>query len=148
MQYQLWQSLDRAAERDSDHPAFRCAGVDLSYGGLIERADRLAGLLRERGVRRHDRVGLFMPKSLETAVSIYGILRAGAAYVPIDPAAPPERIAFLLRDCGIRHLLTRPEMKRSLLRLSALEPTLDTVIGFDKPDVLPWTTLSWTDAAA
>ena len=91
MTYLLPQLLDRAAERDSDRDAYRVPRRGLSYGELLARANRLAHALRAEGVRRGDRVGIFMPRDLESAVAVYGILRAGAAFVPIDPHVPPAQ---------------------------------------------------------
>jgi amino acid adenylation domain-containing protein len=98
------------------HPA-RTAIVDgsrtVSYAELEAAANRLAALLRETGVGRGDRVGLYLEKSLESLVGIFGILRAGAAYVPLDPAAPVPRLAGIARDAGIRCLLTAGERAES-----------------------------------
>jgi amino acid adenylation domain-containing protein len=81
----------------------------LTYAELDERSSRLARFLADLGVERSDRVGLFLEKSLESLVGIYGTLKAGAAYVPLDPTAPSARIAYMVRDCGIRLLLTGME---------------------------------------
>ncbi len=63
----------------------RFSGKSLSYAELESRTNSLARLLIEQGVRRGDRVGIFMNKGLESAVAIYGIMKAGAAYVPLGP---------------------------------------------------------------
>ena len=89
MGFLLHHSIAEAAERNPDHEAFRFEGRCLSYGELVERSRRMAHHLVELGVEPHDRVGLYLTKSLELPVALYGILTAGAAYVPIDPTAPP-----------------------------------------------------------
>ena len=92
--YLLHDWLRRSADLRPDAPAVRADGVELSYGELDGGADRVAATLAELGVRPGDRVGLSLPKSVEAVASIYGILRAGAAYVPIDPRSPrPARPA-------------------------------------------------------
>ncbi len=91
-------------------------GTSLTYAELDATANRLAGLLAAEGVRRGDRVGLFLEKSPEAVVAIYAILKAGATYVPLDEQAPPARLAFIMRDAGIRCLVT------SVARGSGLEP--------------------------
>jgi amino acid adenylation domain-containing protein len=106
MNYLLPHAVDRAADRAPDHEAVRCAGQALSYGDLARRSNGLARILVDEGVRRGDRIGIFTTKSVDVAVAMHGIMKAGAAYVPIDPFAPPARVAFLLRDCGITHLVT------------------------------------------
>ena len=116
---------------------------ELSYGELAVASRKLAGLLRERGVRRGDRVGIYQNKRLETAVALYGIMMAGAAYVPLDPAAPPSRTAFVLRDCGIRHVITQDNKVDTLAAMVADGMMLDSLIGPGKPgdDSVP--TFSW-----
>ena len=88
MLYVLPHAVDRAAARTPDREAIRYAGESLTYAALAERSDRLAGLLRAQGVRRGDRVGVHAGKGLAAALGLYGIMKAGAAYVPLDPSSP------------------------------------------------------------
>jgi amino acid adenylation domain-containing protein len=106
MLYLLPQTVDRAAGRFPDKEAVRCGGQSLTYVELAQRSDSLARTLRSQGLDRGDRVGIFMNKSVASAVALYGIMKAGGAYVPLDPFAPVSRVAFVIRDCGIRHLVT------------------------------------------
>lgn len=106
MGFLLHHSVDESAQRRPDHEAFRFDGSALTYQGLAEASDRLARFLVENGARPHDRIGIYMNKSLRLPVALYGILKAGAAYVPIDPGAPVARVRFILKDCGIRTLIT------------------------------------------
>jgi amino acid adenylation domain-containing protein len=78
----------------------------VTYGELAKRASRVARRLRARGVTRHMRIGLCAERSVELIVGILGVLEAGAAYVPLDPAYPAARLAFMARDTGIRLVLT------------------------------------------
>lgn len=103
----LSELLEQAA---SLHPA-RIAveeesGRALDYAGLDRAADRVAARLARWGVGREDRVGLYLPKSVESVAAIHGILRSGAAYVPVDPAAPPLRCAAILADAHVRAVVT------------------------------------------
>ncbi len=77
-----------------------------SYGELAARAGRLAGRLARLGVRRGDRVGLLFERSAEMVVAIVAVLRAGAAYVPLDPDYPEERLRFALEDSGVPVVVT------------------------------------------
>ena len=129
MGFLLHHSIDDSAERDGGHPSFRFEGRALSYGELAERSDRLAHLLIESGVRAHDRVGIYMNKCLELPVALYGILKAGAAYVPINPSAPQARVRFILEDCGIRHLVTNGTRAKQTHRIVTETPTVRCVIG-------------------
>src|SRR4030095_4167250 len=106
MNHLLFQAVDRAADRGPDHDAIRYSGTGLTYASLARRSNGLARLLIAQRVRRGDRVGIFMNKSVDAAVAIYGIMKAGGAYVPLDPLAPSSRIAFVIRNCGIRHLIS------------------------------------------
>ena len=78
----------------------------LTYEQLDALSNKVASVLRERGVRRGDRVGIYVHKSFASIVGVYGILKAGGVYVPLDPNAPAKRLAYITRDCGISVLLT------------------------------------------
>jgi amino acid adenylation domain-containing protein len=78
------------------------SGRTLTYAGLARAADRLATRLGRWGVGRGDRVGLFLPKGLEAVAAVHGVLRSGAAYVPVDPTAPAVRGAGILADAGVK----------------------------------------------
>ncbi len=81
----------------------------VTYAGLEATANRVARLLGAHGVRHGDRVGLYLEKGLEALIGIYGILKAGATYVPLDPAAPPPRLGPIALDAGLRCLITSKE---------------------------------------
>ncbi|MEU8381196.1 amino acid adenylation domain-containing protein, partial [Streptosporangium sp. NPDC048865] len=94
------------ADADPDRPAVGCGDTVMSYGELAERSDRLAWFLRGAGVARGDVVGLCLGRSAEMVVAVLGVLKAGAAYVPLDPALPAGRAGFMLADCGASIVLT------------------------------------------
>jgi amino acid adenylation domain-containing protein len=77
-------------------------GRQLTYAALDEQADRIAGFLRARGVVQGDRVGVVVRKSEAAIVALFGIMKAGAAYVPADYTSPAERIARILTDCRVK----------------------------------------------
>ena len=93
-----------------DAVAVAFEGVTLSYRELDRRANRLAHHLRSLGVGSERPVGLWMERSIEMIVAILGILKAGGAYAPFDLMAPPDRVAFMLRDARIDVLLTQERM--------------------------------------
>ncbi len=92
--------------RAPDASAVTFAGETLSYGELNRRANRLARRLVEEGVGVGSLVGVSMKRSLELAVGLLAILKAGAAYVPLDPRLPRERLLFLLSDASLHVVLT------------------------------------------
>jgi amino acid adenylation domain-containing protein len=106
MIYLLPHAIDQSAEKYPDHQAFRCNAQGVTYEELSRRTNNLARVLIEQGVQKGDRIGIFLNKSLESAVAIYGIMKAGAAYVPLDPLAPVSRLKLVVEDCGIRHLIS------------------------------------------
>ncbi len=87
-------------------------GSQVTYGALADRARALSGALRRQGVGPGDRVGLCFERSVELLVAILGVARLGAAYVPLDPANPAARLAYIIEDTGLRLILlgtgTRP----------------------------------------
>jgi len=107
----LHQLIEQQARRTPDQVAVVFEQQRLTYSELNRRADQLARHLRTLNVGPETLVGLFVERSLEMVVGILGVLKAGAAYVPIDAANPQERIAFVLTDANVTVLLTQ----RSLL---------------------------------
>jgi amino acid adenylation domain-containing protein len=89
---------DRIAVEETD-------GGAITYHELNQLSDRLRDSLTNLGVRPGDRVGIYMRKSIDALASIFGILKAGAAYVPVDPGAPPARNAYILSDCTVKAVL-------------------------------------------
>ncbi|MCY1072946.1 non-ribosomal peptide synthetase [Archangium lansingense] len=87
--------------------ALRHESHSLTYAELDARANQLAHVLRRRGVGLGAHVGLLLERSVEALVGFLGVLKAGAAYVPLDPEYPRERLEAMLDDCGARLLLTR-----------------------------------------
>jgi amino acid adenylation domain-containing protein len=110
----LTQLLIRSAERYPERPAVWARGRSLTYAELEERSNQLAHLLRDRGLAKGDRVGLFFPKSVESVATMFGVLKAGGVYVALDPGAPAERIEYIIQNCGIRALVTTGDKLKTL----------------------------------
>jgi amino acid adenylation domain-containing protein len=104
-----------AAERHPNRPAIRDEREELSYGELDALADRTARALAESGVRRGDRVAIWLNKSARAVAAMQGVLRLSAAYVPVDPMSPPTRAATIMRDCRIAALVAPGDRARSVL---------------------------------
>ena len=103
-----------AAERGGDALAVAMDGATLDYGTLEQRSNQFARSLVAHGVRRGDRVGLWLPKSPDAIVALYGVMKAGAAYVPVDPTAPAPRLAYIARDCQVAALVTTSDRATAL----------------------------------
>jgi L-proline---[L-prolyl-carrier protein] ligase len=129
----LDQLVARAAQAHGDRDAVAMEGHTLSWGALDALANQVARALDMLGVRAGDRVGLWLPKSPEAVAALYGIMRAGAAYVPVDPGAPPARLAWIARDCQLAALVTRgdrvAEVDRALDGLPSLRGTILTDVA-------------------
>ena len=102
----LHEWFEAAVRQHPTRPALLGPTDALSYRELEERANELAAYLRATGVKAGDFVGLFIAKSAELYVAMLAVLKAGAAYVPLDLSFPAERVAFILGDCRARLLLT------------------------------------------
>jgi amino acid adenylation domain-containing protein len=144
----LTNAITAGAERSPDKEAVRFSGKGLSYAELEDCTNRLARTMIDQGVSRGDRVGIFMNKNLESAVAIYGIMKAGAAYVPLDPFAPVARVAYVIQDCGIRHLLTKEAKADQVGEILGLQTSLQCLIGLPGVDQPSVRCLSWDEAYA
>jgi len=92
---------DSARRRPDQVAVVAPSGAEIRYAELDRLSDRVRDRLVADGVRPGDRVGLFLHKSIDGVAAIFGILKAGAAYVPVDASAPPARGAYILHDCGV-----------------------------------------------
>ncbi|MES2078618.1 MAG: non-ribosomal peptide synthase/polyketide synthase, partial [Pseudomonadota bacterium] len=115
----IHQLFSQQASQRPEAPALTFAGVTLSYAQLDERANRLAWMLRERGVGPQVRVGLALPRSLEMVIGLLAILKAGGAYVPLDPEYPLDRLHYMIEDSDIGLLLSDAALFEALGELPA-----------------------------
>nr|WP_241265818.1 non-ribosomal peptide synthetase [Streptomyces boncukensis] len=98
--------FEERAAGTPDAVALACGAGTLTYRELDTRANRLAHVLTGRGVGRESVVGVALPRSAELVVALLAVLKAGGAYLPVDPDYPAERLEFMLRDAGPALLLT------------------------------------------
>jgi amino acid adenylation domain-containing protein len=121
--------LDRAFENrvnaSPDATALLFAGREWSYRQLNDQANRLADRLIKKGISPGSLVGIFLERSTQMVVALLGVLKAGAAYVPLDPAYPSERLRFLIEDASLSSVVTHPSI------LSQLPSNAQNIVAFD-----------------
>ncbi len=117
------------AARTPDAIALVCGSERLTYQQLNQRANQLAHYLRRLGVGPEQRVGICLPRTAEMLIAVLATLKAGAAYVPLDPVYPAARLAFTLEDARAVLLLTNDELVGSLPETSARKLSLDSERG-------------------
>jgi amino acid adenylation domain-containing protein len=106
--------VSASASRVPERPAIVQDDHTLTYAELESASNRFAHSLHTHGVRRGDRVALWLPKSPEAVIALYGTMKAGAAYVPVDPSAPAARLAYIARDCEVAGLVTLADRAAAL----------------------------------
>src|SRR5215467_6260129 len=114
MAYVLHQLLTESADRRPDAEAVRLLDQALSYGELEKLSNQLAHALIEIGVVPSDRIGIYLHKSPAAIASIFGILKTGACYVPVDANVPDQRLLEITRQCGFRVLITSSSLYAKL----------------------------------
>jgi amino acid adenylation domain-containing protein len=119
------QRFEAQVRRTPDAIAVVAGGERLTYAQLNARANRLAHHLRALGVAPETRVGVCIERSLDLVVAIYGVLKSGGAFVPLDPGYPAERIAFMLADADAPVLLTQAALRDTLPAYSGHKVCID-----------------------
>jgi amino acid adenylation domain-containing protein len=104
------QLFEQQAMRTPDAVAVKSGEATLTYAELNQRANQVANFLCAQGVKVEDLIALCTERSVEMIIGLLGILKAGAAYVPIDPHYPAERIEYMLRDSGSHLVLTQERL--------------------------------------
>ncbi len=115
MGFLIQSPLEYYAQTTPEHPALSFKGDTLSYSKLNMAANQLANALLENGAKAKANIGILHHKNLDLGVAIYGILKAGCVFVPLDPLMPAERLNFILRDCEVEHVIAS-DVQLSLLK--------------------------------
>lgn len=121
----LHTAFETQAARTPEAPAVICGSESLSYRGLNERANRLARYLTRLGIGPENRVGICLERGTEMIEAMLAVLKAGAAYVPLDPKYPAERLTYMLEDSQTKVLLTETRL------LKHLPPFAGTLVEMD-----------------
>jgi amino acid adenylation domain-containing protein len=136
--------IDQGAARHPEAPALHCDGTTLTYEQLFRRANGMARVLLETGLKPHDRVAVLLGKGLDVPVAFYGVLAAGGALVPIDPKSPVEQVVRILRATGATRLVSEPAKRKAARGALAAYPELKHVIGLEADDDLPAESVPWS----
>lgn len=132
MEYLLNHLLSKSANKYPDQIAVIYQDKDITYKEIDELTDKLAVTLINSGIQKGDRVGIYINKSIPSIISIFGILKVGAVYVPLDPKAPIERLAYIIRNCGIECLLTSSARLDNVSQMFNHDNQLKTIIITDE----------------
>lgn len=149
--YLLHHLLENTAKRYPERTAVVFDDRCLSYAELNEKSNRLAAVLAASGVEPGSRVGILLEKSFESLISVFGILKAGAVYVPLDATAPAVRLTAIINNCGIEVILATSGNLAELLADPGDKPALRTaIVPGPFPDEPPagLACVSWDDALA
>ena len=138
----LTQLLENTVRQYPDRLALKCKNEQITYNELYQKSLSLANTLVHQGVKKGDRVGFLFNKSIESVISIYGILLSGGCYVPLDIKSPDTRLSRILNDCDIQIVITSKKEKGvELLSETGVHTVITTATtpetGFDKK-VLSW----------
>jgi len=143
----LHELLSETAAALPDKTAVLFNNSRITYGELDEISNRLANLLKNMGVKPQDRIGIHMPRSIHSIISVFGILKAGAIYVPVDPFCPESRLHYIVNKCQIALLLTSRDKLPKISGTFSADSPLQTVLVMDGLDanleVNPGIKLQW-----
>jgi amino acid adenylation domain-containing protein len=130
MAYLLQHLLEETAQKYPDKKAVQDKNRSMTYSELDKASGRLAAVLLANGVEKGDRVAFWLKKSLEAVVCMFGILKAGAVYVPVDPFAPAKRVKLILKNCGVKALVASGiklrKTGKDLIKLQSVRLFVDT----------------------
>jgi amino acid adenylation domain-containing protein len=129
--FRIHELFERQARRTPDRTALTCSGERLTFAELNRRANRIARALRARGVGLETLVGLCLDRSIDAVSALIGILKAGAAYVYLDPNYPRRRLHAIARDSGLSLIVTKAQLGRRLFphsrEVEMMEPDSEEV---------------------
>ena len=108
------ECISHFAQTQPDHEALVAIDAKFTYKEMDEVTNRIAAALHQRGVKERDRVALLLPRTSRLILSLFGVLKAGAAYIPCDPDYPADRIKLILEDSEARYIITTADRMDSV----------------------------------
>ncbi len=131
----LPEYFEQMCDRRPYRTAIICGPYQLTYQELDQRANQLAHFLISRGVGEGKPVGILLDRSLDTYIALLAVLKAGAAFVPLDPSFPPDLVAFIAEDAGLRDIVTTCSFRKKTSSLSC--PVLELDRAYEAISVQP-----------
>jgi amino acid adenylation domain-containing protein len=106
--------ISHFAQTEPDHEALVAVDTKYTYKEMDDVTNRIAAALQQKGVKERDRVALLLPRTSRLILSLFGVLKAGAAYIPCDPDYPADRIKLILEDSEARYIITTADRMDSV----------------------------------
>ena len=129
------ECISHFAKLQPDHEALVACDAKFTYQEMDEATNRIAAALRQKGVKDCDRVALLLPRTSRLILSLFGVLKAGAAYIPCDPDYPADRVKFILEDSAARFIITTADRLDSISADQAINVE-DLLQGPDNCDTI------------
>jgi len=137
MAFLLHQLLSESASRYPHREAIVFRDCTISYAELEWETNKVAHKLLSSGLEKGARVGIYMNRGTDSIVAALGILKAGAAYVPVDPASPTRRVSYIIEKCGIKTLLTLQDKLAQIEKAFPGDSPLERILLMDGIDASP-----------
>lgn len=150
----LHQLIECSAKRSPQAAALTAGSTTLDYAALWQTTRAFGSALARLGIARNERIAIYLDKRIETVIASFGAGVAGAVFVPVNPLLKPAQVAYILRDCNVRLLVTSPERLATLKEVLPGCPDLGHLVltganadGIPGIDTHAWHTLTAGDAA-
>ncbi len=129
------ECISHFAQTQPEHEALVAIDAKYTYKEMDEATNAIAAALREKGVKERDRVALLLPRTSRLILSLFGVLKAGAAYIPCDPDYPADRIKLILEDSEARYIITTADRMDSVPADKAID--VETLLTSPSSFLLP-----------
>ncbi|MCO4821682.1 MAG: amino acid adenylation domain-containing protein [Flavobacteriaceae bacterium] len=133
----LSELIAQQAQATPDNTVLKFLDEEISYAEFDDRVNQLAHSLIEKSIQAQDFVGVCLPRSIELIITLNAILRCGAAYVPLDPSYPSQRLNYMLEDSGAKILISTEELASNFKTELSLLPFSDLFSNLSSYSVLP-----------
>ena len=133
------ECIGHFAALQPDHDALIATDAKFSYKEMDEATTRIAAALQARGVKERDRVALLLPRTSRLILSLFAVLKTGAAYIPCDPEYPADRVKLILEDSEARYIITTADRMGTVPAEKAInvEDLINSDAEYRKPDITP-----------